>query len=120
VNTGFEYREGIGSEAEGETVLHYLARRYRHTDADEWRKRIEAGQVLVEQVRVEPGSPLHRGQSLVWKRPPWEEPPVPLAFAVLHRDAELLAVAKPRGLPTLPNGGYLEHTLLKVVQRHTA
>jgi 23S rRNA pseudouridine1911/1915/1917 synthase len=68
-------------------------------------------------VRAEPGSRLLRGQSLVWKRPPWEEPPVPLAFAVLYRDADLLAVAKPRGLPTVPNGGYLENTLFKAVER---
>jgi 23S rRNA pseudouridine1911/1915/1917 synthase len=31
---------------------------------------------------------------------------------VLHRDEDLLAVAKPRGLPTVPNGGFLTHTLL--------
>jgi 23S rRNA pseudouridine1911/1915/1917 synthase len=117
VNSGFDYREAIGPEAEGETVLHYLTRRYRHTDEAEWRARIDAGQVLVGPVRAEPGSRLHRGQSLVWKRPPWEEPPVPLAFAVLYRDADLLAVAKPRGLPIVPNGGFMENTLLKAVER---
>jgi 23S rRNA pseudouridine1911/1915/1917 synthase len=61
---------------------------------------------------------LRAGQRLAWRRPPWQEPEVPLAFAVLHRDEHLLAVAKPRGLPTLPNGGFLEHTLLAAVRRH--
>lgn len=42
---------------------------------------------------------------------------VPLGFAVLHRDEQLLAVAKPRGLPSVPNGGFLEHTLLFRVRR---
>jgi 23S rRNA pseudouridine1911/1915/1917 synthase len=42
---------------------------------------------------------------------------VPLAFAVLHRDEWLLAVAKPRGLPTVPNGGFLQNTLLHLVRR---
>jgi 23S rRNA pseudouridine1911/1915/1917 synthase len=56
------------------------------------------------------------GQTLVWRRPPWEEPAVPLAFAVLFRDDHLLAVAKPRGLPTMPAGGFLTHTLLHLVQ----
>ena len=60
---------------------------------------------------------LRAGQWLVWRRPPWQEPPVPLSFAVLYRDADLLAVAKPRGLPTLPNGGFLEHTLPARVRR---
>ena len=41
----------------------------------------------------------------------------PLAFAVLYRDEWLMAVAKPRGLPTVPNGGFLEHTLLHLVRR---
>ena len=64
-----------------------------------------------------PAALLRAGQSLVWRRPPWEEPPVPLAFAVLYRDEDLLAVAKPRGLPTIPNGGgFLTHTLLHVVR----
>jgi 23S rRNA pseudouridine1911/1915/1917 synthase len=61
---------------------------------------------------------LRPGQLLVWHRPPWEEPPVPLSFAVLHLDEHLLAVAKPRGLPSIPHGGlYLEHTLLQRVRR---
>jgi 23S rRNA pseudouridine1911/1915/1917 synthase len=42
---------------------------------------------------------------------------VPLAFAVLFRDRDLLAVAKPRGLPSVPNGGFLNHTLLHVVRQ---
>jgi len=41
---------------------------------------------------------------------------VPLGFEVLHEDADLLAVAKPSGLPTLPGGGFLEHTLLHQVR----
>ena len=57
------------------------------------------------------------GQSLAWRRPPWHEDDVPLGFAVLFRDAHLLAVAKPRGLPSVPNGGFLEHTLLARVRR---
>jgi 23S rRNA pseudouridine1911/1915/1917 synthase len=53
----------------------------------------------------------------VWRRPPWEEPAVPLAFAVLFQDDHLLAVAKPRGLPTMPAGGFLTHTLLHLVRQ---
>jgi 23S rRNA pseudouridine1911/1915/1917 synthase len=61
---------------------------------------------------------LRAGQRLDWERPPWDEPEVPLCTAVLFEDDELLAVAKPRGLPTLPGGGqFLESTLLAVVRR---
>jgi len=116
VNSGFAYRDRIGPEAEGERVLAYLARRYRHTPEAEWQVRIGAGEVILEEIAAGPDTVLRRGQRLVWNRPPWEEAAVPLAFAVLHRDASLLAVAKPRGLPTVPNGGFLEHTLLHLVR----
>ena len=116
MNEGFEYAEEVGAAAAGEDVLCYLVRRYRHSDAAVWRARLEAGEVRIDGTPAEAGDPLRAGQRLVWRRPPWEEPPVPLAFAVLFQDVHLLAVAKPRGLPTVPNGGFLTHTLLHAVQ----
>jgi 23S rRNA pseudouridine1911/1915/1917 synthase len=117
VNAGFEYREEIGPEATGRTVLAWLARRYRHSSEGAWRERIASGEVRLDGETALAMDVLRPGQSLVWRRPPWEEPTVPLGFAVLHRDEHLLAVAKPRGLPSVPNGGFLEHTLLFRVKR---
>jgi len=116
VNSGFAYRDRIGPAEEGETVLAYLARRYRHSGEGEWRERVAAGEVTVDEARAGADTVLRRGQEIVWNRRPWEEPAVPLAFAVLYRDESLLAVAKPRGLPTVPGGGFLEHTLLHLVR----
>jgi 23S rRNA pseudouridine1911/1915/1917 synthase len=117
VNHGYEYREEVGAEAAGRTVLAWLARRHRHSGEATWRARIAAGEVRVDGETASEAQVLRTGQSLVWRRPPWEEPAVPLGFAVLHRDPHLLAVAKPRGLPSVPNGGFLEHTLLSRVRR---
>jgi 23S rRNA pseudouridine1911/1915/1917 synthase len=117
MNQGFEYRERIGPDADGEPVLAYLARRYRHSDPSLWRARLSSGEVSLDARLADADDRLRAGQSLVWRRPPWEEPAVPLAWAVLHRDEHLLAVAKPRGLPTVPNGGFLTHTLLHLVRR---
>ena len=118
LNTGFEYRERVGAEAAGKTVLTHLSGRYRHSTEATWRKRIAAGEVRLEGTAARATDVLCAGQSLVWHRPPWEEPPVPLSFAVLYRDGHLLAVAKPRGLPSIPHGGlYLVHTLLHVVRQ---
>jgi 23S rRNA pseudouridine1911/1915/1917 synthase len=117
VNDGYEYAEQVGLQAAGQSVLAYLARRYRHSEEVAWRARLGAGEVLVDGVPATAVDVLRPGQRLVWRRPPWEEPPVPLAFALLYRDDHLLAVAKPRGLPTLPNGGFLTHTLLHLVRR---
>jgi len=117
VNAGYEYREEVGAEAAGRTVLAWLARRYRHSTEAVWRERIATGEVRLDGQPALAMDVLRPGQSLVWTRPPWEEPAVPLAFAILYRDAHLLAVAKPRGLPSIPNGGFLEHTLLFRVRR---
>jgi 23S rRNA pseudouridine1911/1915/1917 synthase len=117
LNEGFDYREEIGAAAAGQSVLAHLADRYRHSNEGVWRDRIGRGEVLIGNSRAVASDVLRPGQSLIWRRPPWEEPAVPLAFAILYRDAHLLAVGKPRGLPTIPNGGFLTHTLLHLVQR---
>jgi 23S rRNA pseudouridine1911/1915/1917 synthase len=116
LNSGFDYREQIGLEGQGQTVAAHLARRHRHSTATVWLRRIEAGEVFLEGAPARPDDLLRAGQSLVWRRPPWEEPDVPLAFACLYRDPHLLAVAKPRGLPSIPGGGFLENTLLRLVR----
>lgn len=117
MNDGYEYGEQVGADAAGRTVAAHLALRHRHSSAEVWTARIAAGQVLVDGEAAVASTPLRAGQIVVWRRPPWEEPAVPLAFAVLFRDAHLLAVAKPRGLPTMPAGGFLTHTLVHVVRR---
>jgi len=116
MNEGFEYRERLGPGAAGRTVVAYLAGRYPHSSEAVWRRRIAGGEVSLGAAVASVDDVLRPGQSLVWRRPPWEEPAVPLAFAVLHRDEHLLAVAKPRGLPSVPNGGFLTHTLLHLVR----
>jgi 23S rRNA pseudouridine1911/1915/1917 synthase len=120
VNRGYSYREQIGPDGAGRTLLAHLARRYRHSSEEAWRGRIARGEVRLDGAAAGPADVLRRGQSLVWHRPPWEEPPAPLCFGLLHRDDHILAVAKPRGLPTLPNGGFLTHTLLHLVRRRWA
>ena len=117
VNGGYEYRERLGREANGSTVLAWLAGRHRHSTEPVWRARIDAGEVSLDGVPASAGGALRTGQCLAWRRPPWAEPVVPLGFAILFRDDALLAVAKPRGLPSVPNGGFLEHTLLHQLRR---
>lgn len=118
MNQGYEYREHVGPEASGRTVVAHLSGRYRHSSEATWRTRIAAGEILLDGQAPAPADTLRAGQSLIWRRPPWEEPPVPLSFAVLSLDEDLLAVAKPRGLPTIPHGGlYLTHTLVHQVRR---
>ena len=118
LNSGFEYTERVGRDGAGRTVLEHLSGRYAHSSAADWCARIEEGAVRLDGHRVETSTRLAAGQRLEWRRPPWEEPDAPTGFALLYRDADVLGVAKPRGLPTLPGGGFLEHTLLHRVRAH--
>ena len=115
-NRGFVYRERVGRVPPGTAVLAYLRERYAHSTEAAWRERIEAGRVLLDGAPVAPEAPVREGAILEWMRPPWIEPSAPAGYEVLYRDDELLAVAKPAGLPTLPGGGYLERTLLALVR----
>ena len=115
-NEGHEYEERIGPDAVGDTVLDYLTRKYRHSTRAEWESRIGSGRVLLDSEPSCADSRMRRGQRLVWRRPPWDEPAAPPEIATLFEDDDLLAVAKPAGLPTLPGAGFLQTTLLHQVR----
>jgi 23S rRNA pseudouridine1911/1915/1917 synthase len=117
-NDGFTYRERLPREAEHETLIAYLCRRYGHSTQSEWAARIDAGHVLVDARPAAPEVALRSGQELIWHRPSWDEPDAPLTFAVIYEDDDLLAVAKPAGLPTLPGAGFFQSTLLHQVRRY--
>jgi 23S rRNA pseudouridine1911/1915/1917 synthase len=118
LNQGWTYREKIDRADVGLTVLDYYTQRYRHSSETQWRDRIAAGQILLNDRPATAEVQLQRGQWLTYHRSPWVEPEAPLDFEVLYEDADLLVVAKPSGLPVLPGGGYLEHTLLWQLKRH--
>ncbi len=120
LNEGCEYREQLGETVDGQLLLMYLTRRYHHSSAEEWATRITAGRVRIDGNPAQPDSVLRHGSELVWHRPPWIEPDAPRSFSVLYEDDDLLAVAKPAGLPTLPGANFLQATLLYQVQRYAA
>jgi len=117
-NDGFTYREQLGPDAVGETLLAYLCRRYRHSSSSEWLARIRAGEVQVDAAIAAPDLCLRAGWRLDWQRPPWNEPDAPLRFALLYEDDDVLVAGKPAGLPTLPGAGFLQSTLLHQVRLH--
>lgn len=116
MNRGWAYREQVDRSAQGQTVLDYYTQRYRHSRRAEWQSRIQAGQILLNEAKTTAETRLLAGYWLTYQRPPWQEPEVPLAFDVLYEDTDLMVVAKPSGLPVLPGGGFLEHTLLWQLQ----
>ena len=115
-NGGFSYRERLGPQADGRSVLEYLSARYTHTAPAEWAARLAGGAIEIDGATAKPDAVVRRGQTLTWNRPAWIEPDAPLGFEVLHEDDDVLAVAKPAGLPTLPGADFLHATLLHQVR----
>jgi 23S rRNA pseudouridine1911/1915/1917 synthase len=117
LNRGWSYREQVGRDAAGQTVLQYLTATRLHSDETEWGARIERGEVEVDGILVRRDALLHPGQTVTWNRPPWDEPVVPTDFQIIHEDASIIVVNKPSGLPTMPAGGFLDQTLLALVRQ---
>lgn len=116
LNRGWSYREQVGPEAAGRTVLDYLAATRTHSTAAEWAERLGRGEIEIEGARAHGAAILRPGHTVVWHRPPWDEPDVPSQFEVVYEDEALVAVDKPSGLPTMPAGGFLQHTLLNLLR----
>lgn len=114
-NPGYRYRVIVDPPFAGGTVLQFLASRYDHSTAMEWHQRISQGEILLDGRVASGNETLFAGQEVVWNRPPWEEPDAPCRFDLIHEDADLLVVAKPSGLPTLPGGGFYVQTLAHLV-----
>lgn len=117
LNQGYAYTTIISSKYHGQRLLLHLASLYPHSSAAGWQEKLDAGEVLLDGVVADGSESVALGQSLVWNRPPWVEADAPRHFEVLLEDEELLAVNKPSGLPTLPGGGFMENTLLRLVQK---
>ena len=116
MNRGYAYPDRIEPPDEGLTLAAFYSTRYPHSTEAEWRRRIEAGQVLRNGLAASPDDLLVRGDALLYHRLPWDEPEAPREFATLFADDDVLVLAKPSGLPVLPGGFFLENTLLHLVR----
>ena len=119
LNSGYAYATLVGSRHHGLNLLEHLVSRYTHSGREAWQQNLKNGEVAVDGVTATGSESLSTGQNVVWTRPPWIEPDAPRHFEDLFEDDHLLAVNKPGGLPTLPGGGFMENTLLRLVQKQT-
>jgi 23S rRNA pseudouridine1911/1915/1917 synthase len=118
LNRGYAYSTIISSKCHGQTLLSYLASLYPHSTPQVWQQKLNNGEVNLNGVIATGSESVTSGQTLIWNRPPWIEPDAPRHFEVLLDDPHLLAMNKPSGLPTLPGAGFMENTLLRLVQKH--
>jgi 23S rRNA pseudouridine1911/1915/1917 synthase len=119
LNRGYAYTTIISDKYDGQRLLSHLASLYPHSTQQAWQEKLNSGEVTLNGVTATGSESVTLGQILIWNRPPWIEPDAPQHFEVLFEDSHLLAVNKPSGLPTLPGGGFMDNTLLRLVQRQT-
>jgi 23S rRNA pseudouridine1911/1915/1917 synthase len=119
-NDGWTYRDRVVPREAGLSVSAFYAARHRHSDQSLWKTRLAAGEIERNGRPLHDDPPLAAGDRLAWHRPPWREEAVPAAWAVVHDDGDLLVIDKPAGLPVLPAGGFLEHTVLRLLERRHA
>jgi 23S rRNA pseudouridine1911/1915/1917 synthase len=118
LNRGYAYTTIIGSKHDGQNLLTHLASLYPHSSPQDWQQSLNNGEVTLNGIIANGSESLAPGQTLIWNRQPWIEADTPQHFEVLLDDPHILAVNKPSGLPTLPGGGFMENTLLHLVQKH--
>jgi 23S rRNA pseudouridine1911/1915/1917 synthase len=82
-----------------------------------WQQRLAAGQIWRNGQQLWADVTLAAGDRLVWHRPPWQEPAVPVLPPPLFDDGDLVVFNKPSGLQVLPAGGFLKHTVLGQLAR---
>ncbi len=115
-NRGHAYRARVAPGDVGQRLSAFYAARYPHSSAAVWRQRLAAGEICRNGQRLQADVALAAGDALIWHRPPWQEAAVPVLPGPLFDDGDLLVFDKPSGLPVLPAGGFLEHTLLSQLQ----
>ncbi len=120
LNGGHRYPDRVDLAAAGQSVSAFYASRYRHSDAAVWRQRLAAGEICRNGQQLRADVALVAGDALLWHRPPWQEGAVPALPSPLFDDGDLLVLNKPSGLPVLPAGGWLAHTVLGQLQRQPA
>ena len=117
LNQGWTYRDITRPDNRGTLISALLARRHAHSSQDVWLRRIAAGEIRLNGQRLLKDRPLPDHGELLWCRPPWIEPAIPDTWSVVHDDGDLLVINKPSGLPVMPAGGFLQHTLMTLLEQ---
>ncbi len=114
-NNGWVYKHFVRPKQDGIDLINILSSNYLHSSRETWNSRLLDGQISVNGIRLLENSTLKAGDCLSWERPPWKEPAVPFSFDVIFDNGDLLVINKPSGLPVIPGGGFMMHTLTNLL-----
>lgn len=110
------FRNVVGPQFDGWSVLEFYSFRYRHSPPGHWRSWIDEGRVHRNGVRAAADDMLATGDVLLFYREERPEPPVERSYHVIHEDEHVIVADKPGGLPVMPSGAFFRHTLLHMLR----
>lgn len=115
-NQGWNYTDRANANANGEWLINWMANRYRHSSKEIWSQRLEAGEIRLNDELIYNDILLETGNRISWQRPPWLEGSIPDRWETIFDNGDLLVINKPAGLPVVPGGGFLLHTLTALLE----
>jgi tRNA pseudouridine32 synthase/23S rRNA pseudouridine746 synthase len=99
-------------------MLDFLVQRFAAVPVDEWRRRIDRGEVVDQAGRAITDTQAYAPHGKLYYYRTVPDEPANLAQAtVLFEDERLVAADKPHFLPVTPSGNYLQQTLLVRLRR---
>jgi 23S rRNA pseudouridine1911/1915/1917 synthase len=119
LNNGWTYSDRVRAGDHSSRLSDVLAHRYRHSCASTWQQRLVSGEITLNGFACPDDVEVKAGDWIRWERPPWVEAAVPDHWEVIHDDGDVLVVNKPSGLPVMPGGGFLTHTLMSLLERRS-
>ena len=119
LNNGWTYCDRVRAGEQSSRLSDVLANSYRHSFSATWQQRLARGEITLNGLACPEDVEVKAGDWIRWQRPPWVEAAVPDQWEVVHDDGDLLVVNKPSGLPVMPGGGFLAHTLTSLLERRS-
>ena len=116
-NNGWTYCDRVRPDEQSTRLSDVMERRYHHSCAAVWQQRLANGEITLNGLDCQNDVEVKAGDWIRWARPPWMEAAVPDQWQVIHDDGDVLIVNKPSGLPVMPGGGFLTHTLTSLLER---
>ena len=116
MNNGWVYQDRVSMKNNGECIIGFLTRQYKHSSSYQWGERISQGKISINNEPISNNRFIYSGDIIKWNREPWEEPSVPKEWEVIFDNGDILAINKPSGLPVMPGGGFLENTLCTLLK----
>lgn len=105
-----------GGEFEGKSLLEMMSTKFPFRTENEWRKRINASRVYLENRASNPDTLLTQQDEIRHHNPAVIEPSVPDEVRIIMDTDDYLAVFKPAPMPMHPGGRYFKNTLKTILE----